>query len=281
MPARADRSLPSVALRLAADVERTVALSSGPRRVEHRVGTEPSWYEVPLGGEPVDVINNVGCTLVEDGYGADRGFLERDDGQYERREEVFAWCGAAVLLSSRYLDDVGPFDERFFLYYEDFDLSGRGRARGWRYLSVPGPAVRHEHSASTIEGSRLHHHYSERNHLLMLARNAPSSLAARAALRHVLVTASYARRDVFHPLAHARRPRWETVRRRGGAFAAFLTSAPRALVDRRTIRRDRTVGDDEVLSWLAPTPQTVADEGSDPSAAGPTPRTGGRRPWLG
>ena len=281
VPARADRSLPSAALRLSAEGERTVTVSSGPRRVEHRVGTEPSWYEVPLGGEPVDVINNVGCTLVEDGYGADRGFLERDDGQYEQREEVFAWCGAAVLLSGRYLEDVGTFDERFFLYYEDFDLSWRGRARGWRYLYVPGPTVRHVHSASTIQDSRLHHHYSERNHLLMLARNAPASLAARAAVRHVLVTASYARRDVFRPLARGRRPQWETVRRRGGAFAAFLASVPGALGDRRRIRRGQTVGDEKLLSWIAPTPKTVVDEAPGPSAVGPTPRAGGRLPWLG
>ena len=254
VPARPDRSLPSAALRLSADVERTVTVSSGPRRVEHRVGVEPSWYEVPLGGEPADVINNVGCTLVEDGYGADRGFLERDEGQYERPEEVFAWCGAAVLLSGRYLEDVGTFDERFFLYYEDFDLSWRGRARGWRYLYVPGPAVRHEHSASTIQGSRLHHHYSERNHLLMLARNAPSSFTARAALRHVLVSASYARRDLLCAVLGGRRPQPEIVRRRFGALAAFAATLPAVLPERRRLRRRRSVSDEALLSWLRPAP---------------------------
>ena len=248
VPARPDRSLPCCALRLSSDQERTVVLTSGDRRTEHRVGPEPAWYEVALGGEAFDVVNNVGSVLVDGGYGADRGFLERDEGQYDEAEEVFAWGGAAVVLSRRYLDAVGTFDDRYFLYYEDFDLSWRGRAQGWRYLYVPGPPVRHVHSASTVEGSRLHHHYSERNRLLTLTRNAPARLAVGAAARHVLVTASYARRDVFHPLTHRQRPSWETVRRRATALGAFAGLLPHALADRRRLRRRQQVPDSELLT---------------------------------
>ena len=251
VPARPDRGLPDAALRLAAPGERTVTLTSGGRRTEVVVSPEPDWYEVALGGEPFDVVNNVGSVLLEGGHGADRGYLERDDGQYEEAEEVFAWCGAAVLLSRRYLDDVGVFDERYFLYYEDFDLAWRGRARGWRYLYVPGPAVRHVHSASAVEDSRLHHHYSERNRLLTLTRNAPAPMAARAVGHHLLVTASYARRDVFHPLAHGQAPSWETVRRRSAAFASFLAGWPYAMGGRRHLRRRQRVADGDLLAWAS------------------------------
>ncbi len=253
VPARPDRSLPDAALRLAAPRERAVTFTSGPRRTEVVVSAEPQWYEVALGGEPSDVVNNVGSVLLDGGYGADRGYLERDEGQYEEVEEVFAWCGAAVLLSRRYLDDVGVFDERYFLYYEDFDLAWRGRARGWRYLYVPGPPVRHVHSAATVENSRLHHHYSERNRLLTLTRNAPGPMAARAAVHHVLVTASYARRDVLYPLAHRRAPSWETVRRRSAAFASFVAGSPYALGARRRLRRRQRVPDGELLAWASGT----------------------------
>ena len=249
VPARPDRSLPDVALQLAATGKRTVTLTSGDARTEVVVTPRPRWYDVALGGEPVDVVNNVGSVLLDDGHGADRGYLERDEGQYEETEEVFAWCGAAVLLSRRYLDDVGVFDDRYFLYYEDFDLAWRGRARGWRYLYVPGSPVRHVHSASTGENSRLHHHYSERNRLLTLIRNAPGPMAARAAVRHVLVTASYARRDVLHPLARGHAPSWEAVRRRSAAFASFLAGSPYALGARRRLRRRQRVPDAELLAW--------------------------------
>jgi len=249
VPARPDGTLPRASLLLSAGDPRSVVLTSGDRRVEHTVGPEPAWLDVALGGRPADVINNVGSVLLDGGYGADRGYLERDDGQYDTVEEVFAWCGAAVVLSRRYLDAVGTFDESYFLYYEDFDLSWRGRAQSWRYLYVPGPAVRHVHSASAVEGSRLHHHYTERNRMLTLTRNAPAPMALGAAAHHLLVTASYARRDVLQPLVRRQVPSWETVRRRSLAFASFAGALPRAMVGRRELRSRRQVSDAELLRW--------------------------------
>lgn len=242
--------LPSCRVRLSADDERTVGLTSGPHRVEHRVTPEPHWYAVPLGGERLRIVNNVGSVLLEAGYGADRGYLEPDRGQFDRTEEIFAWCGAGVLLSRRYLESVGLFDDRFFLYYEDFDLSWRGRAQGWRYVYVPESVVHHVHSASSVVGSRLFAHFTERNRLLTLTRNAPLGLACREAGRHLLITGSYARRDVLSPLAHSRRPTGETVYRRLRAFGAYLRLLPSALADRRRIRARRSVDDRELLEWM-------------------------------
>ena len=250
VPVPGDGPLPSCSLRLSAEAERDVALSSGPHWVEHRVGCEPSWYPVPLGGEPLRVVNNVGSVLLDAGYGADRGFLEPDRGQFERAEEIFAWCGAAVLLSRRYLRSVGLFDDHFFLYYEDFDLSWRGRSQGWRYLYVPQSVVYHRHSASSVVGSRLFAHFTERNRLLTLTRNAPPGLAWKEAARHLLITGSYARRDVLSPLARSRRPSGETVYRRLRAFGGYVRRLPSALGDRRRIRAQRSVDDRELLAWM-------------------------------
>jgi GT2 family glycosyltransferase len=208
------------ALRLAGDTGRAVLVISGAQRTELHVTPAPAWYEVQLDGEPFDVLNNVGSVVLTDGHGADRGYLQRDDGQFDEVEDVFAWCGAAVLLSREYLATVGLFEDRYFLYYEDFDLSWRGRAEGWRYLYVPASVVRHVHSASSVEGSRLFQHYDERNRLLTLTRNAPPGLALREAVRHPLITGSYARRDILVPLVHRRPPSVETVRRRMHAYGA-------------------------------------------------------------
>jgi GT2 family glycosyltransferase len=250
VPAGDDGELPACELRLAADSEQTVVVTSGDQRVEHRVGPKPGWYRVPLGGEPFDVLNNVGSVLLPDGHGADRGYLERDTGQFDRTEEVFAWCGAAVLLSRRYLDSVGLFDDRFFLYYEDFDLAWRGRAQGWRYLYVPGSVVRHVHSASSVEGSRLFQHFDERNRLLTLTRNAPRSLALREAGRHLLITGSYARRDIVAPLVHRRPAQTETVRRRLRAYGAYVRLLPESLGDRRRLAARGRLGEDELAGWM-------------------------------
>ena len=156
--------------------------------VELRLGSKPEWQPVVPEGPVVDVVNNAGSILVEGGYGADRGFQEVDRGQYDEPAEVFAWCGASALLRRAYIDDVGGFDERLFLYYEDFDLAWRGRARGWRYLYVPDSVVRHVHTASSVEGSARFDYYVERNRLLVHAKNAPAGYAAQVAFGALRMT---------------------------------------------------------------------------------------------
>jgi GT2 family glycosyltransferase len=213
-------------LRLAADEVTRVTAVSGRQEIELRVGPEPEWHTVPLAGRAFDVINNVGSVLTGDGYGADRGYLERDHGQYESPESVFAWCGGAVLLASRYLADVGLFDEQLFLYYEDLELSWRGRERGWRYRYEPDSVVRHVHSASTVEGSPRFDFYNERNRLLTLTRHTDWRTVAKALARYLLVTASYTRRDIMSPVLRGQAPRPQAPLRRLralGGYAAAMT----------------------------------------------------------
>ena len=236
-------------IRLAAEREKEVTVRSGRFEERVAVGPEPAWVEVRLDGRPYDVVNNAGSVLVAGGYGGDRGFLEVDSGQYDEPAEVFAWCGCSVLLRRRYLEEVGLFDERLFLYYEDFDLSWRGRAQGWRYLYVPRSVVRHVHTATSVEGSPLFAHYVERNRLLVHVKNAPAGYAARAVADWLLPTIWFTARDMVSPLLHGRRPSGALVGRRLRAFAAFLRLLPAALAERRRLRRHQRVPDRELLAW--------------------------------
>jgi GT2 family glycosyltransferase len=179
-----NQPLPSVlSLRLSSPEEpRRVVLTTEAGEQQLNLSAERTWTDVHLGGDPFDVVNNAGSNLYRGGFGGDRGFLERDLGQFQQPAEVFAWCGGAVLLKRSYLDDVGLFDEQLFLYYEDTDLSWRGRLRGWRYLYEPTSVVRHRHAQSSGVGSTTFRFYTERNRLLVLAKNAPAKLALRAGL---------------------------------------------------------------------------------------------------
>ncbi len=184
-------------------------------------------------------INNAGIEVLRDGYGRDRGFGSIDLEAYSAPADVFGWCGAAVLLRPAYLADVGLFDERFFLYYEDTDLSWRGQLRGWRYRFVPSSIVRHEHAATAGSGSRMQLYYTERNRLLMLVKNAPARLAFAAVLRFPLSAASYA----LH--GNVRRA-WIHTR----AYAGFVGLLAPTLRERRRVRRRRTVDDADVIRML-------------------------------
>jgi N-acetylglucosaminyl-diphospho-decaprenol L-rhamnosyltransferase len=59
------------------------------------------------------------------------------------------WLGAACLLVRREAtDDVGLFDESFFIFSEEVDWCCRFREAGWKVLFFPGAEVAHVFTAS-------------------------------------------------------------------------------------------------------------------------------------
>ncbi|MHB8895307.1 MAG: glycosyltransferase [Candidatus Geothermincolia bacterium] len=61
--------------------------------------------------------------------------------------------GCAMLLSAKFLREVGLFDEDYFFYYEDTDLCARGKAAGYPSYVVPESTFSHKKSASAgVEG---------------------------------------------------------------------------------------------------------------------------------
>jgi len=238
-----------VSLRLSARTPRTVTLRSDVDEVTVEVGggydehlPRFSWVDVRVGTDVFDVVNNVGSNLYQRGFGGDRGFLERDRGQYEQNAEVFAWCGGAVLLRGEYLRAVGLFDERLFLYYEDTDLSWRGRLQGWRYIYTPEAVVRHRHAQSSGVGSDVFRFHTERNRLLVLAKNAPLWLAVRSGSGEVKRTIVVnVRHLVLRPLT-LRMPSRPEARHRRLVLKSYLGLLPamlreRWMMDRYTSRR--------------------------------------------
>lgn len=223
--------------------ESAVSIEVADRRRTVQVGPEPQWIDVGPCPEPVAVINNVGTQLLADGSIADRGFLEPDVAQYDAEEEVFGWSGAAVLLSRPYLEDVGRFDASYFLYYEDSDLSIRGRLRGWRYRYVPTSVVRHAHSATVGERSAIVRHLAARNRLLMLTKTAPGDLLVRALSTAVAELARAFGHDVIGRLVRWRRPDLDHVAREARVLAGYGRLAPHSFRERRRVRANRSVDD--------------------------------------
>ncbi len=251
-----DGAAPStLAVRLSCPEPRRVSVRSDREERTVDVGPEPQWVEIEIPAEPFDVVNNVGSNLFRGGYGGDRGFLEVDRGQYDDEADVFAWCGGAVLLRRSYLDDVGLFDERFFLYYEDTDLAWRGRLRGWRYRYAPNSVIRHRHGASAGQGSPVFNHYTERNRLLTLAKNAPARVAWRAGLGELRrLVVSFLANFVRRPLT-ARLPDRAAFAHRWGVARGYAAALPGVLVDRWSTRRvvtRRSLMAWEVDKWAPP-----------------------------
>jgi GT2 family glycosyltransferase len=247
---RVDDELPTeLSVHLTSPTPRHATIATGKEEVIVALdGETGQWTTIALDDDALDVINNAGSALYANGFGGDRGFLERDSGQFDEPADVFAWCGGAVLLAKAYLDEVGLFDERLFLYYEDTDLSWRGRLRGWRYVYEPTSLVRHRHAASSGgSGSGTFRYYTERNRVLMLAKNAPAGLALRQGLGLVKRAIGVNIRDlVVRPLTlHG--PLREHAGHQRRVLVGYLRLLPAMLRDRW--RPGRRVRRRDLMSW--------------------------------
>jgi N-acetylglucosaminyl-diphospho-decaprenol L-rhamnosyltransferase len=57
--------------------------------------------------------------------------------------------GACMIVRRRVLEEIGPADERFFMYFEDADLCRRAREAGWSVYYLPGVEVVHRAGGSS------------------------------------------------------------------------------------------------------------------------------------
>ena len=151
----------------------------------------------------------------------------------EAREsrEVFGVCGAACLLSRRVFDELGGFDEHFFVSHEDVDLSYRARLRGYRCVYIADAVVAHHGSASLGRGSDLAVFHGQRNLEWVYLKNAPLSLLLRTLPGHIVYTAAaalhFTRSGLLGPFVR-------------GKLAA-IAGIPRVLRQRAEIQRSRRV----------------------------------------
>jgi GT2 family glycosyltransferase len=145
--------------------------------------------------------------------------------------EVFGVCGAACLMPKAVFDELGGFDEQFFVSHEDVDLSYRARLRGYRCRYVPDAIVRHHGSATlgTISAFAVFH--GQRNLEWVFLKNTPGALLLRTLPGHLLYNTAAA--------AHfARLGLLGTFLRAKGAALAGL---PAVLRKRAAVQRAATV----------------------------------------
>ena len=93
-----------------------------------------------------------------------------------REEEVFSACAAAAIYNREDFLRVGGFDESYFAYFEDVDLSFRLRLSGGRCLYVPEAEVLHVGSASSGKTSDFVMYHGHRNLVWTFFKNMPGYL---------------------------------------------------------------------------------------------------------
>lgn len=117
----------------------------------------------------------------ENVIGHHRGVDEVDNRQYDTVGPSDFASGCCMLVKREVFEKVGFFDERYFLYYEDNDLSQRALRSGFKILYQPKAILWHKNAGSAGgSGSLLQDYYITRNRMLFGIKFAP--LRSKASL---------------------------------------------------------------------------------------------------
>ncbi|MEQ1947423.1 MAG: glycosyltransferase family 2 protein [Bryobacteraceae bacterium] len=117
-------------------------------------------------------LDSAGMLIAADGTSKQRGHGEPPS-SYEKENDALLCSGSAALYRRAMLEEIGLFDETFFLYCEDTDLGLRGRWAGWECAYAPHATVEHGYSQSAGKASPLKAYYVERNRLYCAVKNLP------------------------------------------------------------------------------------------------------------
>ncbi len=189
-------------------------------------------------------LDSAGMLLCRDGSSKQRGHLENPE-SFARAGEALLPSGCAAIYRREMLEEIGLFDEGFFLYCEDTDLGLRARWAAWECLYVPDAIVQHRYSQSSGKASALKAYYVERNRLFLAVKNLPA--------RDLLIAPFYSLARYFWHIVYAFQGRgkaaeFQTEGNRPAqlplyvlrAYLALVARLPYLLQQRRQIKRRLT-----------------------------------------
>ncbi len=136
-------------------------------------------------GTGVDFVDG-GLTWFGMGYKRHAGspISELPAAEHEVAKDVLFATGSAMFVRASVFAELGGFDERFFMFYEDVDLGWRLNLRGWRVRYVPSSIAYHRHhgtmDAVDSPASGRETFLLERNALAALYKYLSDATLARA-----------------------------------------------------------------------------------------------------
>lgn len=99
---------------------------------------------------------------------------------------VFGASGGASLYSCRVFENIGLFDENFFVYYEDVDVSFRAQLAGFKVFYTNQAVAYHKQGASSSKVPGLAIQHTFKNLPLLFWKNIPLGLLIPVGLRFLL-----------------------------------------------------------------------------------------------
>ncbi len=185
-------------------------------------------------------IDSTGDFYSRYGIAFPRGRNQEDADQYDASEEVFGASGGASLYRTELLKEIGPFDESFFAYFEDVDISFRAQLAGWKVWYQPKAIAYHRIGSTSSKLGSFTRYHSVKNLFMLYVKNMPGWLFWK-----------------YLPLfAYTMFRMCGTSLLRGGIWAYlrglsyFILHLPAVLKDRHQIQKSRKVSTKHIDSIL-------------------------------
>lgn len=169
-----------------------------------------------------------------------RGRNQLDTGQYDKPEEVFSAPAGATLYRGKLFEDIGLFDEMFFAYLEDVDVSFRAQLAGWKVRYEPSAVVYHHVGATSSKLGSFSRYHFIKNFYMTYAKNMPGWLYWKYLPLFIIQAVRLGASATLKGggVAYFR-----------GAARAFLNT-PHILQERHRIQKNRKVSTDYIDGFL-------------------------------
>lgn len=185
-------------------------------------------------------IDSTGDQYTVWGLAYPRGRGENDQGQYDTAQEVFAATGGASIYRAEMFRQIGLFDEDFFAYYEDVDLSFRAQLYGWSVVYEPKAVAHHKIGASSGKVPGFTTQQTIKNLPWLLWKNVPLALLPKIWPRFFVAHSAF----IGSALARA-----EFLPVFKGLFVSFGLF-PKKLVERFHIQKNSKATPSEIYTLL-------------------------------
>jgi GT2 family glycosyltransferase len=122
-----------------------------------------------------NIFDSAGDKLTPFGFLAERAQEAIDNGQFDKVEPIFSGKGAAMIVRRDIFEKVGGFDEDYFMYWEEPDLTWRIWKAGYKFVFLPMGTVYHAYGSKEKKVSRKWDieitYLGCRNHIATIIKN--------------------------------------------------------------------------------------------------------------
>lgn len=96
------------------------------------------------------LINSIGADFTTTGFLYYLGYRKKaNDDKYNHDAYIFSAYGACMLIRKKVIEEVGLFDEKFFMYFEETDFCMRVWLAGWKIKYISNVTIFHEGGVSS------------------------------------------------------------------------------------------------------------------------------------